>query len=186
MDDCTYFMDTLTDQQCVHWLQAARIPIDPYSSLSEPIPFGRPVPFFEQVDLPSHRSPVFHQLIRSVPFESVLLHCTNWDLHYPGEIEVIEAIRKSAGERRMLKETPGHLFGKGEEDLLAGMLAIMKYFAWSAYLYFDNATTLYCWEGEIFDLWAYEEESFMKVKEVFSRCELRPVSSDDESRELST
>ena len=159
-------ISTITEPECLNWLTQRRIPADPYSSKYGPETFDR-VPFIEQVRLPFHRTHVFERIVdRLESYESALLQCCDWAHYTPDEMAVFQTIRKAHGEDRWLIETPGHLFGRTERNLLAGMVSLIKYYGWTAYIYFDSGTTLLVWEGELLDLWAYDEDSFKVVVEI--------------------
>jgi hypothetical protein len=175
-------MQTLTEAECLSWLAEHRIPADPYSSSYGPETFGR-VPFIEQASLPQHRTEVFLRLIENLSScRSALMHVIDWGLYTPDEMSVFDACRKAHGENWRLIESPGHLFQQFEFKLFAGMLALVKYYGWVAYAYFDDGTTALVWKGDFLDLWAYEEGAFQSGRHAFARCglhitEKKPASS---------
>jgi len=47
---------------------------------------------------------------------------------------IFYALRRLIGEEHPLEETPGHVFGAEDTDLLGAMLAVVLYFSWGALL----------------------------------------------------
>ena len=68
-------------------------------------------------------------------FESVLFWLTDWPFYTPDEMALIESLRKSHGERRLLIEAPGHVFVESERDELIGWVSLMMCFGWDGYLF---------------------------------------------------
>jgi hypothetical protein len=95
-------------------------------------------------------------------FEAVLLQITDWSLYSPDEMAVVMQLRKPS---RILLESPGHVFGMGERDLLIGMMGLVAAYGWTAYVYFDERLTLLLWEGEIMDAWCPDSWSHQEIIE---------------------
>jgi hypothetical protein len=155
---------TLTDDACSEWLASHKIPADPYYSEQT-----RP-PYYEQFPLPRHAlssSAVLRSIVTCAePFETALLHITDWALYSPDEMAVVEHVRQSCGDVLPLSQTPGHVFTAAECDLLIGLLALVTTYGWSAYLYFDHGLTLLSWEGELLDMWATDSARYNAVCEL--------------------
>lgn len=146
----------LTDEECSKWLAFHKLPADPYRSR------GSKPPFYEQFQLPHHPFRI-SALFRSVlycaePFETALLHITDWGLYEPDQMAVIAGVRKAHGEHRPLIESPGHLFTATERDLLIGVLSLVTSYGWTAYIYFDHGVALLSWEGDLLDFFSSDSE----------------------------
>lgn len=157
-------MKTLTNKDCSEWLASQNLAADPYYAEET-----RP-PYYKQFPLPQHAlssSAVLRSIvIRAGPFESALLHITNWALYSPDEMAIVSQVRQACGERLPLIQTPGHVFTAAECDLLIGVFALVTAYGWSAYLYFDHGLTLLSWEGELLDLWATDSPRYDAVCEL--------------------
>lgn len=154
-------MKTLTDDGCSEWLASRKLLADPhYTSDARP-------PFYEQFPLPQHAlssSAIFRSIVACVePFETALLHITDWALYAPDEMAVVSHVRQAFGEHRPLIETSGHVFAAVERDLLIGLLALVTAYGWTAYLYFDHGITLLSWEGELLDLYSTDSTRYKTV-----------------------
>ena len=165
-------MKTLTNDDCSEWLASRKLAADPYYS-----PKSRP-PHYEQFPLPQHAlssAAVFRSIVACVePFETALLHLTDWALYAPDEMAVVAHVRQACGEQRPLIETPGHVFTATERDLLIGLLALVTFYGWTAYLYFDNGVTLLSWEGELLDLYCSDSGRYKAVRELLHHMGVSP------------
>lgn len=103
------------------------------------------------------------------------MHAMDWALYTPDEMSIFDACRKAHGENRKLIESPDHLFQLTQFKLFAGMLALVKYYGWVAYGYFDDGTTALVWKGDFLDLWAYEDAAFQSAQSAVARCGLHPT-----------
>lgn len=155
---------TLTNEDCSAWLASHKLAADPYYSKET-----RP-PYCEQFPLPQHAlgsSAMLRSIVTCAePFESALLHVTDWALYSPDEAAVVSQLRQTCGERLPLIQTPGHVFTAVELNLLIGLFALVTAYGWSAYLYFDHGLTLLSWEGELLDLWATDSARYNAVCEL--------------------
>jgi hypothetical protein len=82
-------------------------------------------------------------------------------------MRLIDLVRTTHGERRPLIDAAGHLFPTDEKDDLVGLFSLTVAYYWSAYLYFPSSkTTLFNWEGEIFDFWTDDPNCYAKLLEL--------------------
>ena len=85
----------------------------------------------------------------------------------------IQEIRALHGERRNLIECPGHLLDAGKAETGIALVSLSASFSWSCYLYSPLAnSTLYNWEGEIFDFWTDGDAAFAAMKEILMELSL--------------
>ena len=85
----------------------------------------------------------------------------------------IAEIRESRSERRSLIEAPGHELTPEEIELGVSLFSLSASFDWTAYLYSPlNRSTLYNWEGELFDFWTDSEGSFAEMDRILKQFEL--------------
>jgi hypothetical protein len=152
---------TLSARACSAWLAERGISEAPYGS-----------PQSDQCPLPQEAgrsSSLVRDLVAALePFGSALLHFTDWPLYEPHEMAVVSTLRIACGDHYRLIDSPGHVFSFEERDLLTGMFSLAAFYHWSAYLYFDHQATLYCWEGDLLDLWVSEKTRLCAVREVFA------------------
>lgn len=158
-------MKTLTEDECSRWLVNHQIEEDPYGRLPYQAPWCNQFPIDTR---PSRSSHICRRIVEiAEPFSKALLHITDWSLYQPDEMAVVSALRAAHDEQRWLINSPGHLFDASERDLLIGILSLVVFYGWTAYLYFDHRTTFLCWEGELLDLWTFEQSHAVTVAEIF-------------------
>lgn len=163
-------MKVLSNGEVPAWLASRGIQEAPYSTGASREEGG-----FEQVAIPPQAlgQSLFAQNLVIVvqPFESALLHITDWAHYIPQQMATFLAIRASCGEVRNLIDAPGHCFGADEADILAGMFALAMHYGWSAYLYLEGGPTFLNWEGELLDVWMPEgnHEALLKAIEPFKK-----------------
>ncbi len=165
-------MKTLTNEDCSEWLASRKLRPDPYYS-----PEARP-PYCEQFPLSDKTLNVF-ALFRSIveciqPFDTALLHVTDWSPYHPDEMALIVHVRQAFGERRPLIETPGHVFTATEHDLLIGLLSLVTSYGWTAYIYFDHGITFLSWEGDLLDFYSPDSEHHKTVCELLQHWSISP------------
>jgi hypothetical protein len=165
-------MKCLTNAECSDWLRNQRMVEEPYG---EPLPVGSHYKQFAPPTSARHLAAFSRHLFDWLGnYDTALLHITDWGLYKPDEMAVIQAIRRSHGEHRMLIDAPGHLFEAKERDELIGMFYLTVMFGWSAYLYFPAAkATIFNWEGDLIDLWSADAEHFSKFSSIIDTFQLR-------------
>lgn len=158
-------LQTQTNEQCAEWLTSRGLVGDPYHRTD-----ASGVSYVQIPLAPAARrtmAKLRHLVLLAGPFQSALLHVTDWSLFSADEMEVITGLRIAAGDERALIETPGHLYDSGERDLLIGMMGLVAAYGWTAYVYFDHGLTLLLCEGEYVDVWDTNGTRFQKVSEEF-------------------
>ena len=144
-------MRCLTDKEVSEWLAEHSIPEDPYRGESAPVHYLQfyPPSAYRRLDAFVRN---FHLLI--IPDSEAMVHMTDWGLYQPSEMIAIMGIRSSSEENRLLIHAPGHLLNSEEAETGISLFSLSASFAWSSYLYCPKQrSTLYNWEGDIFDFW---------------------------------
>lgn len=141
----------MTDTEISNWLRERSIPEDPYHGVTAPS-------HYLQFYAPStHRQLdafVRHYYEHIIPDSESMVHMTDWGLYEPSEMIAIMGIRSSHEEKRFLIDAPGHCLIPAEREVGVSLYSLSASFAWSSYLYCPTQrSTLYQWEGEIFDFW---------------------------------
>ncbi|MFT5467320.1 MAG: hypothetical protein ACI8UO_002424 [Verrucomicrobiales bacterium] len=144
-------MRCVTDIEVSEWLCERSVPEDPYRGDTTP-------DHYVQFYTPSaHRrldAFVRHYYERIIPDSETMVHMTDWGLYLPSEMIAIVGVRSSIDEKRRLIDAPGHWMTSAENETGISLLSLSASFAWSSYLYCPTQrSTLYNWEGEIFDFW---------------------------------
>ena len=163
-------MKCITESQIDDWLQQRSIHKDPYHCDASPA-------FYLQFYAPTnHRSVdafVRHYYDLIVPEVDSLIHMTDWGLYQQSEMIAIVGIRSSRGEDRMLIDAPGHILPSGEKEIGVSLFSLSTSFAWSSYLYSPrNHSTLFNWEGEIFDFWSDSEQAVSEMRLILNQFDL--------------
>jgi hypothetical protein len=119
------------------------------------------------------RAPVAHRhteafirclLEMTMPCANALIHISDWPLYQPSEMLTIQALRATCGENRRLIDSPWHVIPSTEAELGISLFSLTVSYQWNAWLYLQNgATTLYNWEGELFDFWTTDRETYTKL-----------------------
>ena len=160
-------MRCLTTIEISDWLSRMEVPEDPY--------WGEPnsMHYLQFYAPPEHRrveafSRMFYQQI--IPNSELLIHITDWVFYTPSEMLVIDAVRGSHNESRRLIDAPGHLVDQSESDLGIALFSLSASYAWKSYLYSPHLrTTLYNWDGEIFDFWTNGNQEYLAMKSLLSQ-----------------
>jgi len=163
-------MQCLANNEVSEWLRQHAIQEDPYH-------LGHAPAYYLQFHAPQqHRQlDAFtrHYYARIISGSASLLHVTDWCLYKPSEMIAIAGIRSSNGEVRLLIEAPGHEIEPSETETGIALFSLCGSFAWTAYLYSPQArTTLYCWEGGIFDFWTDSGEMLAEMRSIVSEFSL--------------
>lgn len=92
-----------------------------------------------------------------------LVHITDWSLYTQSEMIPIMGIRSLHDEKRWLIDAPGHCLASNEMDVAVSLVVLTTAFAWSTYWYCPaSRSTLYNWEGDIFDFWT-DDPAMMEI-----------------------
>jgi hypothetical protein len=102
---------------------------------------------------------------------------TDWGLFQPSEMISILGIRLAQGDARKLIEAPGHCLGSDESEPGIALFSLSASYAWSSYLYSPiHRSTLYNWEGEIFDYWTDSIEALEEMKLLLTQFDLEETT----------
>ncbi len=177
--------DVLLKMQCVtegeieKWLLNRTIPSDPYHSDVSPefyLQFYAPVRHRQLDAFTRH----FYDGI--IPESDTLIHMTDWGLYQQSEMIAIVGIRSSRGEYRHLIEAPGHIIPSGSPELGISLFSLTASFAWSSYLYLSQGhTTLYNWQGEIFDFWTDNEQAVSEIRLILKQFDLKETKQGEQA-----
>ncbi len=167
-------MRCLTHSECSEWLVSRSIAEDPYRS-------GSSVGYYLQFYAPAHHSQVdaFARSCfeRVIPDETFLIQVTDWSLYRESEMIPILGIRRNSGECRPLIESPGHLLESSERELGVALFGLPASFGWSSYVYgFPSGSTIYNWEGEIYDFWTDSRAVFNAMKIILQEFDLNQTT----------
>jgi hypothetical protein len=171
-------MKCVTDSEIDDWLRQRSIPKDPYHRDSSPA-------FYLQFYAPKNhrRIDAFarHYYERIVPEADSLIHMTDWGLYQQSEMIAIVGIRSSRDEDRMLIDAPGHILPTGEKEIGISLFSLSVSFAWSSYLYSArDHSTLFNWEGEIFDFWTDSEHVVTEMKLILNQFDLTETNKGEQ------
>jgi hypothetical protein len=175
-------MKCLTENEISHWLDQHGIVGDPYAKSH--------AAFYLQFDAPKKHQAIdgfirryYDLIVRST---DTLLHITDWGLYTPSEMIPVMGIRSLHSEARLLIEAPGHLLDSAEAETAISLIALTASFAWSSYLYCPtNRSTLYNWEGDVFDFWTDDPSLIAILKGILQDFDLQetaktaPVKEDN-------
>ena len=144
-----------------------KVPEDPYRSR------GGSGHYLQFCAPPEHRrTEAFIRMFchEIVPDSQLLIHITDWVFYTPSEMLVMDALRGSHNEGRRLIDAPGHLVDRSESDLGIAIFSLSTSFAWKSYLYSPHLrTTLYNWDGEVFDFWTSGIQEYRTMQSLLSR-----------------
>jgi hypothetical protein len=171
-------MKCITESQIDDWLHQRSIRKDPYYGDASPA-------FYLQFYAPAnHRridAFVRHYYDRIVPEVDSLIHMTDWELYHESEMIAIVGIRSSRGEDRMLIDVPGHILPSREKEIGVSLFSLSASFAWSSYLYSPRGhSTLFNWEGEIFDFWTDSEQAVSEMRLMLTQFDLTETNKEGE------
>ena len=171
-------MRCVTDSEIDEWLRKRSIPKDPYHSDSSPA-------FYLQFYAPTNhrRIDAFarHYFERILPAADSLIHMTDWGLYEQSEMIAVLGVRSSRGEDRMLIDAPGHILPIGEKDIGISLFSLSASFEWSSYIYTaQDHSTLFNWEGEIFDFWTDSEHVATEMKLMLNQFDLTETNKGEQ------
>jgi hypothetical protein len=90
--------------------------------------------------------------------DELLIMTTDAEPSVPSQDFILEAVRRTANEKRLLFEAPGYSVSYDEREKAVALLSLMSGFGWKCYLYpSQGRTVFYNWEGELFDFWTDSE-----------------------------
>ena len=159
-------MQVLELRECSAWLEKNSIPDRPDVRMRE----GESVVLFcrwDRVKASRQSTPIEGIVESATPFDAALLVFDNCALSQPGQITIIQSIRRAFGDTRSLSDAPGQLFARGEEDILGAMCTLLMCFGWSFYVYFDHDPTLHFSEGELMGVFCCHADQLDKIKETY-------------------
>ncbi len=155
-------MHCLLKSETFDWLLKKGVPEDPYHGDTSPryyLQFHAPAEY-RRLDAFSRQ-----YFCKIIPDAESLVHITDWVFYTESEMIAIDAIRKVHQETRRLIDAPGHCIAAEESELGISLFSLSASFAWKSYLYCPHQrSTLYNWDGEIFDFWTDGEAEFEEMK----------------------
>jgi len=145
-------MICLDDKEQSELLLAWEVPEDPYHRPLRPRYYTQ---FYAPKDFKKQQQFTKSFLELFAPDQSFLVAFTDWSQYESHEMDLIQAIRLSNGEKRSLIQSSGHLFSAKECAMATACFSLAIGYNWSSYLYIPkNKSTLFNWEGEIMDFWS--------------------------------
>ena len=82
----------------------------------------------------------------------------------------------------MLIDSPGHIITPSEKKIGISLFALSASFAWSSYIYSPHhRSTLYNWEGEVFDYWTDSAEVVSEVKLILEQFDLSETNQGEQA-----
>lgn len=174
-------MRCLTTHEVSEWLRERAIPQDPYHQ-------GKAPTYYLQFHAPvRHRQSdafVRHYFERIIRESESLIHMTDWGLYQPSEMIAITGIRHSFGEKRILIHAPGYTLDPGEAEVGICLFSLSVSFGWSSYLYsLNKRSTLYNWEGDIFDFWTDNHSALAEMKTLLKQFNLTETIKTEQADE---
>ena len=104
---------------------------------------------------------------------------TDWALYEQHEMELIVAARLASGDARPLIESSGHFLNANEKNMGTAYFSLATAYGWSSYLYLPGSkTTLFNWEGDIFDFWTDSEKTLEEMRNLVTTYELKYTQSE--------
>jgi len=171
-------MQCVTDSEIDEWLLERYIPRDPYFSDSSPALY---LQFYAPKSYRQTDAFTRHYYERIVPESDSLVHMTDWALYEQSEMIAIVGIRASRGEDRMLIDAPGHIITPGQKEIGISLFSLATSFTWSSYLYSpQNHSTLFNWEGEIFDFWTDSEQALAEMRLILHQFDLAETTTGEQ------
>ncbi len=171
-------MRCVTESEVTKWLSERSIPNAPYQGDATPrhyLQFFAPSTYRQQDALARH---YYEQII---PDSDSLIHMRDWSLYQQSEMIAISGLRSSCGEDRMLIDSPGHTLAPSEKEIGISLFALSTSFAWSSYVYSPHhCSTLYNWEGEIFDFWTDSAEAVSEMKVILKQFDLPETNQGEQ------
>ena len=167
-------MQGLTPRQITAWLDSHGQIEDPYLGDFEP-------PFRVQCYAPStyFATEYFLRGVLSLIIMEgdLVIQATDWSPTEECRDFVFRTMQREANELRPMVEAPGFLIPRLEEERAIAVFAFTVCFKWKSYLYGAmDQTTLYNWEGDIFDFWTSSEikrDQFLNLMLQFKLDEIR-------------
>lgn len=167
-------MQCITESQIDEWLDQRSIQKDPYHGNASP-------QFYIQFYPPTTHGSIdafvryYYELIETET--DSLIHMTDWSTYKQSEMIAISGIRSGCGEDRMLINAPGHIVHPGEKEIGIALFSLSASFGWSSYLYSpQDHSTLFNWEGEIFDFWTNSVQSMSLMRVILHHFNLTETS----------
>jgi hypothetical protein len=171
---CSSEMKCIDENQIAEWLHQRSIHKDPYHGDAAPA-------FYLQFYAPKGNS-LIDGLIRHY-YDQILhradsmIHMTDWETIEQSQMMTISKIRSSHGEERCLIDAPGHILTWKEKELGISLFHLSASFGWSSYLYSpQDHSTLFNWEGEIFDFWTDRIDAITEMKLMLHHWDLTETS----------
>lgn len=111
-----------------------------------------------------------HYYEQIIPASHTTVRMTDWSQYQPSEMIAILGIRSNANELRKLIEAPGHHLTPEESETGISLFSLSASFGWSSYLYSPtHRSTLYNWEGSIFDFWTDSRAAIENLKSLLKQ-----------------
>jgi hypothetical protein len=127
----------------------------------------------ERVDYPPEPHRIFyvaHWMAAALAYRRpVLLHITEWGIWSSNENwHLYYKLRQSYGDKRLLQETPGHLFLEHETEDLASFLQLSMLNGWGGYFLTDaNYVNAFFSHDEFIDFFAERDDNLADVRKEF-------------------
>jgi hypothetical protein len=167
-------MKCLTDREVSEWLGEHGIPERPYKSREAAVHY---LQFHAPGSYPRLEALMQSIHCRLTSGTGWLIQIEDWAHYTPSQMIAVQGIRALAGENRLLIDSPGHLIEADEADTAISLSSLCAAFGWSAYTYSPLArTTLYNWEGEIFDFWTDRAELYAEMQRIAAEFSLEIIS----------
>ena len=171
-------MRCVVDNEITEWLGERSIPIDPYHRGSSHRHY---LQFYSPSDHPKTDAFVRHYYERIIPDSETLVHVTDWAQYQESEMIAVLGIRSSRSEASMLIDAPGHILPSSEKEIGIALFGLSTSFEWSSYLYSASSdTTLFNWEGDLFDFWTDSEQGFVEMKLMLKQFDLAQTSDGEQ------
>ncbi len=163
-------MHCTTNKEVSDWLSNHSLPEDPYRQ-------GSQAEHYLQFHSPSTHCKLDafarRYYANIIPHGESLIHMSDWSPYELSQIITMEGIRAAQSERRNLIDAPGHHLSPAESEIGVALFSLSTSFEWSSYIYCPkHRSTLYNWEGEIFDFWTDSDSALQELKMMLEDFEL--------------
>lgn len=167
-------MQCLTNPELISWLCDHSIPREPYENRPEQA-------FFLQFSAPRSREDM-HDFLTAY-YASVIgatesvVQLVEWIQSEPPGDRIF-AIRRQHGDSRFFSDAPSHRFDATESKVAVELAATAAFGSLSTYVYSaPDRSTLYLWEGDIFDFWTDSREVYEFLLVLIQRSGLKQMGN---------
>ena len=172
-------MKCMAPEEIRAWLATHQIAADPYAGGTAPSHY---IQFYAPLRHRQLEAFIRHYFHRIANTDEAIVQIVDWSPYEASEMLTIAALRATSGESRPLIVCPGHLLSEEEREFGIALFGLAASYLWKAYLYSPSSrSTLYNWEGEIFDFWTDSTEVVTEMQEMLKEFCLSETTETESS-----